>query len=146
MSRRIQGVKDRKCTAGLAGAHPGLQDRMLLNYTRIELLLLAQMGGGLLCGFWVCWRIRTGPRPGVRGGGSGGGRPPRLENFQGKRHSCSKILDDKKYSIQWKISGKLCFSGQALVAQKSWTVKIGYSDFDLDQARVFCKNRTIGCR
>jgi len=22
----------------------------------------------------------------------------------------------------------------------------GYSDFDLDQALVFCKNRTIGCR
>ena len=28
------------------------------------------------------------------------------------------------YSIQWKISGQLCFSGQAQVAQKSWTIKI----------------------
>jgi len=26
MSRRIQTVKHRKCAAGLAGAHPGLQD------------------------------------------------------------------------------------------------------------------------
>jgi len=36
MSRRIQGVKHRKCTVGLADAHPGLQDQILLNYTRIE--------------------------------------------------------------------------------------------------------------
>jgi len=35
MSRRIQAVAHR-CAAGLAGAHPGLQDRILLNYTRIE--------------------------------------------------------------------------------------------------------------
>ena len=33
MSRRIQAVS----AAGvLAGAHPGLRDRILLNYTRIE--------------------------------------------------------------------------------------------------------------
>ena len=32
MSRRIQAVEHR-CAAGLAGAHPGLQDRILLNYT-----------------------------------------------------------------------------------------------------------------
>jgi len=36
MSRRIQAVNHRKCAAGLAGAHPGLQDRILLNCTRIE--------------------------------------------------------------------------------------------------------------
>jgi len=36
MSRRIQAVKHRKCAAGLAGAHAGFQDRILLNYTRIE--------------------------------------------------------------------------------------------------------------
>jgi len=32
MSRRIQPV-ERRCAAGLAGAHTGLQDRILLNYT-----------------------------------------------------------------------------------------------------------------
>jgi len=29
-------VEHRQCAAGLAGAHPGLQDRVLINYTRIE--------------------------------------------------------------------------------------------------------------
>jgi len=29
-------VEHRKCAAGPAGAHPGLQDRILQNYTRIE--------------------------------------------------------------------------------------------------------------
>jgi len=36
MSCRIRAVGHRKCAAGLADAHPGLQDRILLNYTRIE--------------------------------------------------------------------------------------------------------------
>ena len=38
--------------------------------------------------------------------------------------SCSKILSSKKY-IQYSknFQGKLCFSGQAQVAQKSWIVK-----------------------
>jgi len=35
MSCRIRAVEDR-CAAGQAGAHHGLQDRNLLNYTRIE--------------------------------------------------------------------------------------------------------------
>ena len=35
MSCPIQAVEHR-CAAGLADAHPGLQDRILLNYTRIE--------------------------------------------------------------------------------------------------------------
>jgi len=34
MSCRIRAVEHRKCAAGLPGAHPGLQDRILLNYTR----------------------------------------------------------------------------------------------------------------
>ena len=34
MSCRIRAVEHRKCVAGPAGAHPGLQDRILLNYTR----------------------------------------------------------------------------------------------------------------
>jgi len=36
MSGRIRTVEHRKSAAGLAGAHPGFQDRILLNYTRIE--------------------------------------------------------------------------------------------------------------
>ena len=36
MSCRIRAVEHRKCTAGLAGVHSGLQERILLNYTRIE--------------------------------------------------------------------------------------------------------------
>ena len=38
MSCRIPTVEHRKRAAGLAGAqsHPGLKDRILLNYTRIE--------------------------------------------------------------------------------------------------------------
>ena len=36
MSCRIRAVECRKCAAGLAGAHLGLQNRILLNYTRIE--------------------------------------------------------------------------------------------------------------
>jgi len=33
--------------------------------------------------------------------------------------------------MEWKISGHLCFSGQAQAAQKSWMVKIyiQYSEF-----------------
>ena len=36
MSCQIKALEHRKCTAGLSDAHPGLQDRILLNYTRIE--------------------------------------------------------------------------------------------------------------
>ena len=36
MSRRITALEHRKCAAGLSDAHPDLQDRILLNYTRIE--------------------------------------------------------------------------------------------------------------
>ena len=36
ISCRIPAVKHRKCAAGLAGTHPGLQDRIFLNYTSIE--------------------------------------------------------------------------------------------------------------
>ena len=36
MSCRIRAVAYWRYAAGLAGAHPGLQDRILLNYTRIE--------------------------------------------------------------------------------------------------------------
>ena len=33
MSRRIRAVERRRCAAGQAGAHPRLQDGILLNYT-----------------------------------------------------------------------------------------------------------------
>jgi len=33
---RIRGVEYRKCAAEMTGAHPGLQDRILLNYTGFE--------------------------------------------------------------------------------------------------------------
>ena len=36
ISCSIQAVQHRKCAAGLAGAHHGLQDLILLNYTRVE--------------------------------------------------------------------------------------------------------------
>jgi len=36
MSCQIRAIEHRKCAAGLAGEHPGLQDRILLDYTRIE--------------------------------------------------------------------------------------------------------------
>jgi len=36
MSCRIRAVEHRKRPAGLAGAHPGLKNRILLSYTRIE--------------------------------------------------------------------------------------------------------------
>jgi len=36
MSCRIRAVEHRKCVAGSSGAHPGLQDRILQNYTNIE--------------------------------------------------------------------------------------------------------------
>jgi len=36
MSCQMRAGEHRKCAAGLAGAHPGLKDRILFNYTRIE--------------------------------------------------------------------------------------------------------------
>jgi len=36
MSCRIRAVEHRKCAAGLDDPHPGLQDQILQNYTRIE--------------------------------------------------------------------------------------------------------------
>ena len=36
MSCRIRAVEHRVSAGGLAGAHPGLQERILLNYARIE--------------------------------------------------------------------------------------------------------------
>jgi len=36
MTCRIRAVERRKCATGLSDAHPCLQGRMLLNYTRIE--------------------------------------------------------------------------------------------------------------
>jgi len=40
------------------------------------------------------------------------------------RAICWKILNVKVYSIQGKISGQLCFSGQAQVAHNSWMYNV----------------------
>jgi len=36
MSCRIRAVEHRKCAVGLSEVHSGLQDQVMLNYTRIE--------------------------------------------------------------------------------------------------------------
>jgi len=36
MLRRKRAVEHRTCATGLVDAHPGLQDRISLNYTRIK--------------------------------------------------------------------------------------------------------------
>ena len=36
MSRRKRAVEHGKCATGLFDAHPGMQDRVLLNYTKLE--------------------------------------------------------------------------------------------------------------
>jgi len=36
ISCQIQAVEHRKCADGLAGAHHGFKDRILLNFTRID--------------------------------------------------------------------------------------------------------------
>jgi len=43
----------------------------------------------------------------------------------------------KNISIQWKISGQLCFSAQALVAQKSWMTKNMHSISEFKPHSVF---------
>ena len=65
---------------------------------------------------------------GVRGGGSGGSRPPVLKIFRENSvfrasASCSKFLNDKKYIFNRENSGQTLFSGQTQVAQKSWMIK-----------------------
>jgi len=37
MSCRIRAIEHRKCAAGLSQAHPGLQDRLLINYTKLRM-------------------------------------------------------------------------------------------------------------
>jgi len=43
--------------------------------------------------------------------------------FSGQAQVAQKFWMWKVYSIQRKIPGQLCFSGQAQVVQKSWMVK-----------------------
>ena len=73
---------------------------------------------------------------GVRGGGSGAGRPPprawKMSGqtlFSGQRQVAQKSWIIKYISVQWKILGQLCFSGQAQVAKNSECKKyIPYSE------------------
>ena len=55
MSRRIRADERRRCTAGLAGAHPCLQDRILLNYTRIENVHKVRKKSSI---FWLCIKVQ----------------------------------------------------------------------------------------
>jgi len=61
----------------------------------------------------IPWAYETG----------GGLPPPGLKIFRASA-SCSKYLNNKNISVQWRISGQICFSRQAQVAQKSWLIKI----------------------
>jgi len=67
---------------------------------------------------------------GVRGGGREGRPPPppglkifRTNSVFRASASCSK----RKFSIQWKIPGQFCFSGQVQVAQIFWIINYTYS-------------------
>ena len=67
MSRRIRAVESRKFATGLSDACPGLQDRILLNYTRIENahkvrkktcdILLCTEVQQILFFLFICWNI-----------------------------------------------------------------------------------------
>ena len=68
MSCRIRAVEHRKCAAGLAGADPGLRDRILQNYTRIKnarklrrkafKFCYVQKSSKLLVFLFPCWDIK----------------------------------------------------------------------------------------
>jgi len=56
MTCRIRAVEHRKCTAAeLAGAHPDLQDRIMLTYTRIE---IAQNARKKTFNFLLCIEVQ----------------------------------------------------------------------------------------
>jgi len=67
MSCWIRAVEHRKCVAGPSGAHPGLQDRILQNYTRIEnvheyakklsIFYYVKKSSKLLVFLFLCWEI-----------------------------------------------------------------------------------------
>ena len=59
MSYRIRAVEHRKCVAGLADAHPSLQDRILPNYTRIE---NAHKVCRKTCNFLLCIEVQQSLR------------------------------------------------------------------------------------
>jgi len=60
--------------------------------------------------------------------------------------SCSKIVNGENiFNTVYIHLGAIRAIWASVVL--IWTkVTIVYSDFDLDQALVYCKNRTIGCR
>jgi len=63
----IRTVEHRQCTAGLSGALSGLQDRILVNYTRIENAMKFARKLSIFCYVWTsskrlvlvfpCWDI-----------------------------------------------------------------------------------------
>jgi len=62
--------------------------------------------------------------------------------------SCSKILNGEKiFNTAYIHLGAIRVIWASLVYGVIWTKVVpGDNDFDLDQALVFFKNRTIGCR
>jgi len=58
MSCPIRAVEHR-CAAGLAGAHPGLQDRILLNYCTQELKMRIKFARKLSIFFYVLKSIKV---------------------------------------------------------------------------------------
>ena len=95
--------------------------------------------------------IITDPHRRTRRGVGGAAAFPDLKIFRANSvfrasASCSKILNDKKttYSIQWKIPGQLCFSGQAQVVQNSWIIKYTYAVQWVRAPSVFqCKRKLL---
>jgi len=53
MSCRLRSVERKKCAAVLSDAHHGLQDRILLNYTRIENEVCKKTSD-----FWLCIEVQ----------------------------------------------------------------------------------------
>jgi len=84
-SRQIRAVEHWRCAAGLAGVHPGLRDRILLNYTRTENAHKVRKKTFVFCDVLKS----TGPYP--------GGMEPPLEKFSSPREKCVgrifKLLD-----------------------------------------------------
>jgi len=93
---------------------------------------------------FACWI--SGKIIGVRGGGSGRAAVPGLKIFRA-RASCSKMLNGEKFfNTAYIHLGLIRVIWASLVYCGVCTKVVNdYNKFDLDQALVFCKNRTTGC-
>ena len=59
--------------------------------------------------------------------------------FSGQAGVTQKSWMIKCISIQWKIAGQLCFSGQARVAQKSWVIKCISIQWKIPEQTLFLR-------